>query len=91
MTFPRVLCESSGIVPSIIDHEEACMVQDYPTLESLSDRLRKLEQENRALKRWGVAGLLAVGAFVAIGAAQNNQTVTNKGALDRGIFWRVVR
>lgn len=52
------------------------MVQDDPTLGSLSDRLRKLEQENRALKRWGVAGFLVVGAFVAMGAAQNNQKLS---------------
>ena len=52
------------------------MDQECPTLESLSDRLKNLERENRTLKRWGVAGLLALVMFVAMGATQNSQTLT---------------
>ena len=50
--------------------------QECPTLQSLSDRLQNLERENRTLKRWGVAGLLALVIFVAMGATQNSQTLT---------------
>jgi|SRR6516164_1744404 hypothetical protein len=39
-------------------------------------RLEKLERQNRVLKCWGLAALLALGTLVAMGAVQSSQTLT---------------
>jgi hypothetical protein len=46
------------------------------TLESLSLRLEVVERQNRTLKRSGLAALLIVAAFAAMGAVGTNQTIT---------------
>lgn len=45
-------------------------------LSLLLQRVERLERQNGTLKCWGLAGLLVLGAFAAMGAAQTTKTLT---------------
>jgi len=52
------------------------MAAENPELQSIKERLEKLERQNRWFKRTGLAALLLAAAVVVMGQAHPSRTVT---------------